>query len=81
MIIKNLQILIDPEEMIIKKITGVNRPGTDFGNIKKSSNIKNKITQLSTRILTSLPLLGPAAFATKLLYNEYLKRKSRTTKG
>ena len=56
------------------------RPGTNFGSIKKSFNNKNKITELSTRILAGGILLGPAAFATRLLYNEYLKQKAKLRK-
>ena len=63
-----------------KKARIGSRPGTNFGSIKKSSNIKNKITELSTRILAGGILLGPAAFATKLLYNEYLKQKAKLRK-
>ena len=57
-----------------KKARIGSRPGTNFGNNK------NKITELSTRILAGGILLGPAAFATRLLYNEYLKRKAELRK-
>ena len=57
-----------------KKARIGSRPGTNFGNNK------NKITELSTRILRGGILLGPAAFATKLLYNEYLKQKAKLRK-
>ena len=63
-----------------KKALIGSRPGTNFGSIKKSSNNKNKITELSTRILAGGILLGPAAFATTLLYNEYLKQKAKLRK-
>ena len=63
-----------------KKARIGSRPGTNFGSIKKSSNNKNKITELSTRILAGGILLGPAAFATTLLYNEYLKQKAKLRK-
>ena len=52
-------------------------PKESFNELQKN---KNKITQLSTRILAGGILLGPAAFATTLLYNEYLKQKAKLRK-
>ena len=68
-----------------KSITGITRPGTNDNKIptgtnkpgsNKKSNFKNKIKILTAKILAG-PLLTSAAFATKALYDRYLKSRKK----
>jgi len=60
----------------VKTPTGVNRPGTD---IKKKSKIKSLTGDFMKGILMFGVPLGAKYFATKKLYEEYLKKKKMKT--
>jgi len=68
-----------------KSITGITRPGTNDNKIptgtnkpgsNKTSNFKSRIKILTASILAG-PVLASAAFATKALYDRYLKSRKK----
>tara|TARA_R110002050_G_scaffold125622_3_gene245458 strand:- start:690 stop:1244 length:555 start_codon:yes stop_codon:yes gene_type:complete len=72
---KNITSVNRPGKNDNRTVTGTNPPGTGSKTSKKS-NFKNKIKILTAKILAG-PLLTSAAFATKALYDRYLKSRKK----
>ena len=74
---KNITSVNRPGKNDNKTVTGTNPPGTGSSSkTSKKSNFKSKIKILTAAILGG-PILGPAAFATKTLYDRYLKSRKK----